>query len=509
MIRKLSIAFVLVILILCHFTLAEVKPAGVFGDHMVLQRGRLVPVWGTALAGEEITVKFTHQEKNVKADTSGRWMIYLDALEAGGPYEMVINGSANSVKFKDVYAGEVWLCSGQSNMDMTVAEEDRYWCGVINEAQEVAAADYPGIRVFDVAFDTKDSVQKDIKGQWEVCSPETVGHFSATAYFFARQIHKKLDVPVGLITTAYGASTAEAWTSRPALEANKTLRFLLDDYAQKCKDYDSGKTQEKYEEELAKWKLASEKAPKKPHQPKNPHLDQHSPCVLYNSMIAPLVPYAIRGVTWYQGESNGPTAEIYDLIMETLIRDWRNAWGQGDFPFLYVQLANYGKNADQPCGGGSTTRVRKAQLKNLSIPNTAMTVTIDIGEAKNIHPKNKQDVGLRLALQALALAYGEDVTYSGPIYNYMLIDGNTIRLYFKYVGSGLMAKDGKLDGFYIAGEDRNFVSADAKIYGDTIIVSSPKVERPVAVRYAWDENPIISLYNKEGLPASPFCTDDF
>lgn len=443
-------------------------------------------------------------------------MVHLNALKASGPFEMTITGDTSSITLKDVYVGEVWLCSGQSNMDMTVAKEDRYWCGVKNEQHEVAAANYPLIRVFDVNFNPKDNQQQDVSSSWEICSPETVGHFSAVAYFFARQIHKKLNVPVGLLTTAYGGSTAEAWTSRPALEANKQLKFLLDDYAEMCKDYDSGNAQKKYDEKLAKWKEASaktkaegEKAPGKPGPPQNPHLDKHSPCVLYNGMVAPLVPYAIRGAIWYQGESNERTEEIYDIIMETMINDWRQAWGQGDFPFLYVQLANFRDRPDKPARGGGFTLIREKQLNNLSIPNTAMTVSVDIGDANNIHPKNKQDVGLRLSLQARALAYGENITYSGPVYDYMLIDGDKIRLHFKHVGNGLIAKGGKLNGFAIAGRDREFVWADAKIEGDTIVVSSAKVDKPVAVRYGWDENPIISLYNKEGLPASPFRTDDF
>ncbi len=508
--------FLVVVFLSSGFVSAEVKPAGIFGNYMVLQQQRPVPLWGDADENESVTVKIARQEKTVKTDSSGKWMVYLDALEAGGPFEMTIAGNKNTVTFKDIYVGEVWLCSGQSNMDMTVAKEDRYWCGVNNEAQEVAAAEYPMIRVFDVNFDPKDEPQQDVSGEWEVCSPETVGHFSAVAYFFARQIHGRLNVPVGLLTTAYGGSTAEAWTSRPTLQANEQLKFLLDDYAKKCEDYDSGNAQKQYEEKLAQWEELAEKveaegkeAPKKPARPLNPHTDKHSPCVLYNGMVAPLIGYAIRGAIWYQGESNGLTKEIYDVIMETLIKDWRRAWGQGDFPFLYVQLANYKKRAEKIASGGDFTIIREKQFKNLSVPNTTMAVIIDIGEANDIHPKNKQDVGLRLSLAARALVYGEDIVYSGPLYDYMLIGGNTIRLHFKHIGGGLVAKGGKLEGFAIAGADREFVPADAKIAGDTIVVSSENIDKPIAVRYAWDENPVVSLYNKEGLPASPFRTDDF
>jgi sialate O-acetylesterase len=475
---------------------------------MVLQRDMQIPIWGTAGVGETVTVAFHAQKKTVVADRDGKWTVRLDAVEAGGPFEMTIAGK-NTITFKDVYVGEVWLCSGQSNMDMTVAKEDRYWCGVNNEAEEVAEANYPLIRVFDVEFTPKDEPQNDAKGAWEICSPKTVGHFSAAAYFFARQLHKKLNVPIGLVTTAYGASTAEAWTSRSALAANPTTGFLLEEYKKRSEEYDSGRAQKKYEQDLADWQKASEqakadnkRAPKKPGVPKNPHQDQHSPCVLYNGMVAPLIPYAIRGAIWYQGESNGPTAKIYDKIMETLIQDWRRAWGQGSFPFLYVQLANYNK-------GGQTLLVREGQLKNLSIPNTAMAVTIDIGDADNIHPKNKQDVGLRLSLAARALAYGESIPYMGPIYDSMSVEGNSIRLRFKHIDGGLVAKGGELKGFAIAGENKNFVPADAKINGETIVVSSSEMAKPIAVRYGFDNNPQVSLYNKADLPASPFRTDNF
>jgi sialate O-acetylesterase len=485
----------------------QVKPACVFGDYMVLQRDMTIPVWGTADAGQVVTVKFNSQTKAATADAGGKWKINLDACKAGGPFEMTL-ADKETITFKDVYVGEVWLCSGQSNMDMTVAKEDRNWCGVNNEAQEVAAADYPLIRVFDTDFTPKDEIQSEVKGKWEVCSPKTVGHFSAAAYFFARQLHQKLNVPIGLVTTAYGASTAEAWTSRSALAANPTTAFLLDEYKKRCEDFDTGQAKAKYDQALADWQKASDqakaentKASKKPGAPKNPHQDQHSPCVLYNGMVAPLVPYAIRGAIWYQGESNGPTAKIYDKIMETLIKDWRQAWGQGNFPFLYVQLANYGKE-DQ------TKVVRQKQLENLSIPNTAMAVTIDIGDAKNIHPKNKQDVGLRLSLAARALAYGESIPYMGPIYDSMSVEGNSIRLKFKHIDGGLIAKGGDLKGFTVAGEDKKFVPATAKIDGEMVIVSSPDVPKPAAVRYGFEGNPAVNLYNKADLPASPFCTDN-
>jgi sialate O-acetylesterase len=490
--------------------------AGIFGDSMVLQQGRPIPIWGNASAGERIKVQLAQQEKSNLADASGRWRIVLEPMLAGGPYELVISGRDESRTFKDVWLGEVWVCSGQSNMDMTVAREDRYWCGVVNEEAEVAAANWPAIRVFDVPFRTSDKPLEDVKGRWEICSPETVGHFSAAAYFFAREIHKKLNVPVGLITTAYGASTAEAWTSREALEAEPDLHFLLEEYARKCQEFDSGAAQKKYEEDLNAWneavkqaEAAGQKPPRKPAAPKNPHLDQHSPCVLFNAMVSPLIPFAIRGALWYQGESNIPTAGVYDRIMEALIRDWRGRWGQGDFPFLYVQLAGYGKPPTQPCQGGGTTRVREAQAKNRILPAVAMVSAVDIGESNNIHPKNKQEVGRRLALAARALAYGEKVEYSGPVFEGMVIEGDCIRLSFRHIGGGLVLKENTPSGFAVAGPDRTFVWADARIEGDTVVVCSSQVKEPMAVRYAWDDFPFVSLYSREGLPAVPFRTDTF
>lgn len=490
--------------------------AGIFGDSMVLQQGRPISIWGKASCGEEIRVRLAQQEKSILADASGRWRIVLEPMLAGGPYELVVSGKDQCRTFQDVWLGEVWLCSGQSNMDMTVAREDRYWCGVVNEEAEVAAANWPGIRVFDVPFGTRDEALEDVEGRWEICSPETVGHFSAVAYFFAREIHKKLNVPVGLITTAYGASTAEAWISREALQARADLHFLLEDYARKCQEFDSGAAQKKYEEDLTVWKeaaaraeAAGQKPPRKPAAPKNPHLDQHSPCVLFNAMVSPLIGYAFRGALWYQGESNIPTAAVYDRILETLIQDWRGRWGQGDFPFVYVQLAGYGKPPTEPCCGGGTTRVREAQAKVRRVPRTAMVTAVDIGESNNIHPKNKQEVGRRLALAARALAYGEAIEYSGPTFEKMVLEGDCVRLLFSHVGRGLVLKTSEPSGFAVAGADRRFVWADVRLEGDTVVVCSPQVPRPVAVRYAWDDFPFVSLYNEEGLPAIPFRTEPF
>lgn len=506
------------ILLLGYITgYAQVYPASVLGDHMVLQQNMPVPVWGTASSGEKIRVTFNGQAQNTKASAEGKWMVKLSPMKSGGPYQLKITGKKNTIQFNDIYLGEVWLCSGQSNMDMTVAKEDRYWCGVNNEKEEVEKANFPLIRVFDTEFTTAEVPQQNVKGKWEVCSPQTVGHFSAAAYFFARDLYEKYKIPVGLITTAFGASTAEAWTSEAALKAHPQLNFLLEAYAKKRMAYDTGKVAlKKYNDAYEKWKIAAQQAVAegkgKPREPKNPdpRKDQHSPYVLYNGMVAPLIPYAIRGVLWYQGESNGSTANVYATIMETLIKDWRSAWSQGDFPFLYVQLANHQALVTEPVKDDQMVLVREAQLQNLKIPNTGMAVAIDNADSadvNNIHPKNKQQIGKRLAQLAFANVYGEKVTGSGPIFEKMTIEGESIRVHFKHVGTGLKAATDSLTGFAIAGADKKFFWAQTRIDNNTVVVSHPEIKSPVAVRYGWAKNPPVNLYNEEGLPASPFRTD--
>jgi sialate O-acetylesterase len=509
----------IVIVLITSSVRADVSLPAPFSDHMVLQHNTAVPVWGTADPGEKIIVQINKQKQTTVAGTDGRWMVKLDKIAAGGPYTLTVSGK-NKIVISDVYAGEVWICSGQSNMDMTVAKEDRYWCGVINETEEVAAADYPLIRVFDVDFTPSASPQNDVTGKWEIISPKTIGHLSAVAYFFAREIQKKIKMPIGLITTAFGASTAEAWVREQALLNEPVCKPLVDSFKNKLAKYlTDTAAQSNYKIARKKWKadsaIARAEGKNIPRDPRNPDpvRDQHNASVLWNGMVKPLVPYAMRGALWYQGESNSPTATIYRQIMETLIADWRKQWGQGNFPFLYVQLANIGKTYDSlPAKGGAVAIKREAQLQNLSITKTAMAVAIDNadpGDMNNVHPKNKQVIGKRLALAALATVYDEKIVYSGPVYDKMKIEGNIIRIYFKHIGSGLLAKDGELKGFAIAGEDKKFTWASAKIEGNTVVVSGEGIANPVAVRYAWGNNPPAGLYNKEDIPASPFRTDNF
>jgi sialate O-acetylesterase len=491
---------------------ADVALNHLFSDHMVLQREMKVPVWGTADPGERVVVTLGGREAATVAGEDGRWKVILEDLPAGGPSELKVAGK-NAITIRDVLVGEVWFCSGQSNMDFTVAKtEKRYFAGVADAEREIAAADYPQIRMFTAEWTLRDEPQADVEGRWSVCSPATVGDFSAVAYVFGRQLHKALGVPVGLINCSYGASTAQAWTSRQSLEADPELDALLVAYEAACKAY-TPELARKDEEAQAKWRQAAEKAwaegkaaPRAPRL-KNPHQDQHNPCVLFNGMVAPVVPYGIRGAIWYQGESNTDVPERYEKLQATLIRDWRKLWGEGDFPFLFVQLPNYRAPAAEPPAASRLAAMREAQANTLSLPNTGMAVTIDVGEEKDIHPRNKQDVGRRLALIAEAQVYRRDVVASGPVFESASFQGHSARVRFGHTEGGLSARGGTLSGFAVAGEDRKFAWADARIDGDTVVVSSPQVEAPVIVRYAWADNPPATLVNGAGLPARPFRTD--
>jgi len=454
----------------------RLKLPAIFGDHMVLQCNMPVPIWGWAKPNEEVAVILKGKTPLVtKANEEGRWMLRLPPQPAGGPHELIVRTREETVRFTDVLFGEVWVCSGQSNMEWPVALAQ-------NAKQEIATANFPQIRFFVVEKSVALEPQPDCKGRWVVCSPETVGGFSAVGYFFGREIHQRLKVPVGLIGTYWGGTPAEAWTDLKALESDPDLKPILE-------------------------RLPRDRS-KIPQQPQPP-INNWTPTALFNAMVAPIIPYAIRGVIWYQGESNVGRAYQYRKLFPALINSWRRAWGQGDFPFLFVQLANYLERKPEPTES-AWAELREAQLLTFkTVRNTGMAVAIDIGEANDIHPRNKQDVGKRLALAALAIAYGQKVVYSGPIYRSMRIEGDKIRLFFDHVGSGLVAKGGELKGFAIAGEDRKFVWAKAKIEGNTVVVWSEQVPKPVAVRYAWADNPECNLYNKEGLPASPFRTDDW
>jgi sialate O-acetylesterase len=653
-----------VILILLALTVSvsslaygEVKPAGIFGDHMVLQRQKKVRIWGEAVPGEQVSVSFHGQTATGQAGKDGTWSIELQPMEAGGPFELTILGK-NKIVYKDVMVGEVWLCSGQSNMGFGVGS-------VENAKSEIASANFPNIRHFTKGYDYDDKPGNRIAGTWVVCSPATAGGFSAVAYFFARTLYKDMNVPIGLINSSWGATNAEQWISLagylslkdlPSVKAYqkglKDIKAAQAEYEKKAAEWEKNTFTSdpgnkgfaqgwaKADTAVTDWKAANLpqfwegitglnidgavwfrreveippawagkdlklnlgpiddfdttyfnnvqigstgkettewwKYPRQytvpgklvaagrrviavrvfdrwkeggfagtkdqmtifpagkpyssiglagswlykveyqvathpeiplPSGPISPNTI-YSPGAIYNGMIHPLNPFAIRGIAWYQGENNLYRWPEYRELLTGLVLDWRNQRHEKDLPFLIVQLPNFGTVVPEPADG-NWTRIREAQLLTAEkLPNCGLAVTMDLGDARDVHCKNKQDVGYRLALAAEGLVYGKKITYSGPIYQSMKIDGDKIRLRFKHTDSGLIAKGGgPVKGFAIAGKDLKFFWADAVIQGDTVVVSSKLVNSPVAVRYAWADNPIFNLYNQAGLPAAPFRTD--
>jgi sialate O-acetylesterase len=463
---------------------------------MVLQQGAPVRIWGTASPGESVRVQFEGQNVSGNAAEDGKWSVWLRPLVSAGPLEMKIN----DLTLRDVLVGEVWLASGQSNMEFKLQQ-------AVNHDDEIAKADYPLIHLFQVKHAVKDQPADDVTGSWQVCSPETVKGHSAVEYFFGRHLMQNLHVPVGLIESDWGGTPAQSWTSKEALAADPALKFILDYWDQALAKYPTAK--EAYEPRLAAWEKAAAEAraqgnpvPPRPGAPEGPG-HQNTPAGLWNGMIAPLVPYAIRGVIWYQGEANAGSdihAYQYRRLFATMIEDWRNRWGEGDFPFLFVQLANFKTN-------GRWAVLRESQTEALRLANTGMAVAIDIGESGDIHPKNKQDVGLRLALAARAIAYHQTgIEYSGPVFRTAVPENGAMRVYFTHA-DGMTAKDGSLRGFEIAGADGKFYAADAKVDGATALVSSPSVTSPVTVRYGWADDPGCNLVNYAGLPAVPFRSE--
>jgi sialate O-acetylesterase len=497
--------FVLLIAVLAGaLAHADVRLPGLVGDNMVLQQGQALKIWGWADAGEKVTVSFNGQTANATTDAQGNWLAPLPAMAAGGPFDMTIAGK-NSLTLKNVMLGEVWVCSGQSNMAFTTN-------GVINAQDEMAKADFPNIRLFTVPRVTATEAQTDAKGQWKVCTPQTVGGFSAVGYFLGRNLFQKLNVPIGLIDSSWGGTCAEAWTTVPTLKADADYNTQFANWDKAIADYPAA--MEKYKTDMEAWKVASEKAkaagqpqPRQPYAPNGP-LNPNRPGNLYYGMIAPLVNYTIRGAIWYQGESNAGRAYMYRKLLPTMIGDWRKAWGS-DFPFYIVQLANFMPRKDQP-GDSAWAELREAQTMTAKLPHNGMAVIIDVGDAADIHPRDKQTVGYRLALQALGHAYGKDVPCDSPQYASMSVAGRNVTLRFANSYAGLVSKDDKfLHGFAIAGADKKFYWASAHVKGDTVIVHSRFVKQPVAVRYAWADNPECNLYNSAGLPAIPFRTDDW
>lgn len=481
---------------------AEVRLPSLIGDNMVLQQKAKATVWGRANPNEKVTVKIGEITQTTTAGADGHWALKLGALKAGGPYEMTVSGR-NKIVLHNVLVGEVWVCSGQSNMEWPVA-------GAKDARSEIAMAIYPKIRLFTVQKKSSDTPESNCQGRWEVCDPSTVPAFSAVAYFFGRDLFRSQGVPVGLINSSNGATSAEAWIPGDGLDSDPDLQAAgLEQSAQLSMAREDSKRR------YAAWSIESEKAkaagqpgPPEPVAPKGPgRLPETS--TFFNGMIAPLLPYSIRGVVWYQGESNTGNPRLYRKLFPGLIHSWRAAWGEGDFPFLFVQLPNFLLKKSFP-SESSWAELREAQAMALKVPKTAMAVTIDVGDEHNLHPENKQEVGRRLALAARANVYDETVTASGPVFSSSKITGDKMVITFKQSGGGLVAKgNGALLGFAIAGADKKFVWAEAEIEGDKVIVSSAQVPKPVAVRYAWADSPDCNLYNRAGLPAAPFRTDDW
>ena len=644
----------LALLILSSVARAEVRLPAIIGDNMVVQRDTKFAIWGNANAGEAVSVSFAGKSFDAVADGKGLWQVWIGPLKAGGPFELTVKGATNLVTIKNVLVGEVWICSGQSNMEWPLINTD-------DGAEVVAKANNPELRLFTVTHHTSPQPLTDVQGSWTMSTPEDAAQFSAVGYFFGRELQQHLKVPVGLIDSSWGGTPAEAWTSHEALAASPELKPILDRYESSLNT--SSQAKEAYAKLLAQWEeknlyldagnkgealgyadpatattdwskmdlpqqfetagllidgavwfrraidlpeswrgkdLVLNLPPVDDHdvtyfngtkvggigretpnsyavprkytvpgalvhpgrniiavrvfdsageggfsrggamsigpgdsemiplrgmwnykvelalEPKHPDWgtrpeamgagNQNNPSVLYNAMIAPLVPFVIRGVIWYQGESNAGRAYQYRTLFPIMIRNWRSVWAR-EFPFYFVQLANWRAIKSQP-DESDWAELREAQMMTLREPQTGMAVAIDIG-GEDLHPRNKLDVGRRLAAFALANTYGQKVIPSGPLFDRFSIEGDKARIRFKY-SAGLKTLDGgPVKGFAIAGEDRRFVWADARIDGETIVVSSPTVPKPVAVRYGWADNPIVNLYNSAGLPASPFRTDDW
>ena len=507
---------------------ADVTLNAVFTDHMILQRDMPVPVYGTAEPGEKVTITFAGKEKSVMADKDGNWSVKLDAMKVSTtPAVMTVSGK-NKLRLNDILMGDIWICSGQSNMEWVL--------GNCNRPDDLAQANFPLMRLFQMRGTVSSSPRTEVSCiPWGPCTPQSVKDFPAVGYYFGRKVHQETGVPIGLIRSAQGGTAIEPWIPYAGLAMVPELakdKETLDNQIKTYLDKLAG-MQLKFDAYIAETRKALSGKAEMPVAPElpSPHpISNNAPqgwnC-LYNGYIHPLTRFAIKGVLWYQGESNCSNADTYFAKQRALIGSWRKAWNQGDFPFYFVQLANYGNPTDNPgADDGGWAKLRMAQLKSLAVPNTGMAVAIelaDIGNPGDVHAKNKKDVGERLSLWALARDYGKkNLVYSGPLYNGMKVEGARIRIAFDSVGSGLtvatkngydpVVKEphGKLQKFAIAGDDKKWLWADAVIDGKTVVVSSPGVPKPVAVRYAFASNPDgCNLYNNEGLPASPFRTDEW
>lgn len=519
-------AKVVLLLALAPLARADVKLHPLFCDNMVLQRDAKVPVWGTASPGENVEVVYDEMPREIApnsqaavikasavADEAGKWKVELPAIKASFLGQLIVKGK-NVVTITNVAVGDVWICSGQSNMEWKLAGLNRE-----DQGKKVAeGAKNANIRFFTVPNVTAMKPQSTIvanektkEGMWLPCTPENALNFSAVGYFFGRDLQKALNVPIGLIDSDWGGTPAEAWTSMEGLQAEPSLKHYIDAHTNTNKE----KADKAYEAALEAYKKAAEKAkaegkkaPQAPRKPMGDGENSHTPTVLYNGMIAPLLPYAIKGAIWYQGESNGGRAQEYRTLFPAMISDWRKKWGY-EFPFFAVQLA--------PFQADGSAKVSYAELRDAQtfatkkLPKVGMAVITDSGEETDIHPQRKEPAGARLALAARAIAYGEKIEYSGPTFKEMKIDGSQAVVGFDHVGGGLAVKGDTLAGFTVCGEDKVFHPAKAEIKGDKVVVMCDAVTKPVAVRFGWVNfaKPELNFFNKAGLPAVPFRTDDF
>jgi sialate O-acetylesterase len=485
---------------------AEFRLGSPISDHMVLQREKPVAVWGWADPGESVTVAFAGQSKSVTVGAGGRWHLQLAPMKASAESRsLVVTGNAgHQVEVKDVLVGEVWLGSGQSNMAMTVQSSNHF-------DTEKAGAVYPLIRHYQETSTHSEKPEVEGKGVWKVCAPETVGGFSAVLYFFGREIHREVGVPVGLVNTSVGGTPIESWVSAETQSSDPETKAIFDAKTQNHLAFDPVKAAEVYEKQVAEWKMAVEKAaaakadlPRKPVDPVAMRKFKGGPAGLYNGKVVNLAPYSLRGMLWYQGEANAGNPGIYEKQLSQLVTSWRTLW-QEEVPFAWVQLPNY-----RNTGSESWPRLRESMMKVLALPKTGMAITLDIGDSADIHPKNKQDVGKRLSFWALETVYGRKVAAgSGPLPAGSKVENSSLRIFLKHA-DGLKTRDGgEPRGFLIAGSDRVWKKAVGRIEGTEVVVSSPEVAAPVAVRYAWAENPDCNLVNGAGLPATSFRTDDW
>ena len=486
--RKTSAAFLFSLLALAGSAFADVTLPGIISDHMLLQRDVPVRIFGKASPGEAVSVAFRGRTAQTVTDPLGRWEVWLQPLSPGPAAEMTITG-ANTITIADVLVGDVWIGSGQSNMQWAVRQAD-------NADAEIASAKFPQIRLFYVPRKPSSVPVEDVEAKWIVCSPESVAEFSAVLYYFGRQMHQDLKVPMGLIHSSWGGTPIASWISGPSLVGNPRLEPFLTYWQNVILQYPVNAS--RFEQNLKKWEANGSQGPR-PAAPMGPG-HAHEPTTLYNGMIAPLVKYTVKGALWYQGETEAGRAQghVYGEAMMTLVQDWRRAFGQGEFPFYWVQLANYGNAAKN----GHWMRVQEGQVKATALRNTGVAVITDIGNPTNIHPTNKQEVGRRLAM--LAQNKG-----ASPLYRQYTREGSGIRIWFDHAGKWLKTRvDGPVTGFEIAGADGKYVPASAKIEGATVLVSSPDVPNPQSVRYGWDYNPDANLINALALPASLFRTDE-